>query len=348
MVATGVFTRKSRRRKICRTSVIWLVGLLLLCCQLRAFHQSNGATTDGELPSLKANNVFGEQTIASEDSVRRAAIAMYPYWNMSLGVVATNQKSDRNTTFAWKTTVMAPLQFQTKRQPIAAAALPAPVPPPIKVSLPIFVASLFKSGTTTVHSYFTCGGQRSVHWKGPNQQHTGKCIRGNVAASRTPFHKCGEYDVWTDNSWLAPPHFCYDPSIYGLQAIYEAHPTATILLTVRDMGAWLKSIARWGKLLGRLQQCRDLWPEQAAHNASNLTLDDLALFFQWHTQHVRNFAAMHPTMTYLEVRLESNETGRILEERIGIPASCWGHHNRGEMPLLASKETSRTLPLKNH
>jgi hypothetical protein len=50
----------------------------------------------------------------------------------------------------------------------------------------------------------------------------------------------------------------------------------------------------------------------------------------WQIQHVRDFAAAHPSMTFLEVSLEDNATASILEERIGIPASCWGKHNEND------------------
>jgi hypothetical protein len=38
----------------------------------------------------------------------------------------------------------------------------------------------------------------------------------------------------------------------------------------------------------------------------------------------------------LEVSLESNETASLLEERIGIPASCWGHHNENNKNKMAA------------
>ena len=49
-----------------------------------------------------------------------------------------------------------------------------------------------------------------------------------------------------------------------------------------------------------------------------------AAFYDWHTAHVREFCLQHPSLTYIEVALESPMLGKILEEKIGISASCWG------------------------
>jgi hypothetical protein len=60
----------------------------------------------------------------------------------------------------------------------------------------------------------------------------------------------------------------------------------------------------------------------------NVTDEDIRLFYEWQVGHVRRFAQAHPSMTYIEVDLEANATGSILEDKIGIPAHCWGHKNK--------------------
>ena len=146
----------------------------------------------------------------------------------------------------------------------------------------------------------------------------------NIQAHRDPFQKCGDYDVWTDNSFLQSPDVCWDPSISGLDAIYATYPTATILLTVRSADAWVDSVKRWGTLLRRLRTCKKLWPDQPKRR---LRLSDLRNYYLWQVQHVRDFAASHPSLTFVEVDLEADETASTLEERVGIPATCWGRHN---------------------
>ena len=38
---------------------------------------------------------------------------------------------------------------------------------------------------------------------------------------------------------------------------------------------------------------------------------------------IRQFVHDRPSITYIEVKLESADTGRILEEATGITAGCW-------------------------
>jgi hypothetical protein len=73
-----------------------------------------------------------------------------------------------------------------------------------------------------------------------------------------------------------------------------------------------------------------LWPTQQQDIGGNRTLTewDIQAFYNWHTEHVRKFAKAHPSMTYIEVSLESSDTAQQLEEAIGIPAHCWGHANK--------------------
>lgn len=65
-----------------------------------------------------------------------------------------------------------------------------------------------------------------------------------------------------------------------------------------------------------------------------LTTRDIRNFYEWHTQHVRDFAAAHPSLTYIEVKLEDETTASVLQERVGISASCGGRHNQRKSPPL--------------
>ena len=63
----------------------------------------------------------------------------------------------------------------------------------LKVPTPIFVPSLPKSGTTTTHQYFQCGGQSSAHLaarSGKDIFKIGRCAQRNVMAGRAPFSGC--------------------------------------------------------------------------------------------------------------------------------------------------------------
>jgi hypothetical protein len=72
-----------------------------------------------------------------------------------------------------------------------------------KVSYPIFVTSLPKSGTTSIWKYFKCGHQLSCHnWiqkiDDNKSSIAGICIEDNIVHQRPPFENCGRYDVYTD------------------------------------------------------------------------------------------------------------------------------------------------------
>lgn len=73
----------------------------------------------------------------------------------------------------------------------------------INLPYPIFVTSLPKSGTTSIHKFFKCGGQLSSHnWvkkQGDNKSSlAGLCIRDNISNNRPPFKGCGAFDVYSD------------------------------------------------------------------------------------------------------------------------------------------------------
>jgi hypothetical protein len=146
----------------------------------------------------------------------------------------------------------------------------------------------------------------------------GDCISQNLASGRPAFDRCGGYDIWSDLG-VAKDDRCFYPSLHAMDAIYQNYPNATILMVVRDTDSWVNSMTNWreGKLKKRLSTCPSV--------GFPLEEDNFAEFYDWHTEMIRNFTREHPSLTYIEVKLESNETADILEERIGIPAFCWRH-----------------------
>ena len=90
-----------------------------------------------------------------------------------------------------------------------------------KVSYPIFVPSLPKSGTTSIWKYFKCGYQAACHnWiqgsvPGAKSSLLGKCMEQNIQKAVPPFQNCGPYDVYTDSGvrdgkqCLFFCHFCF-------------------------------------------------------------------------------------------------------------------------------------------
>jgi hypothetical protein len=202
----------------------------------------------------------------------------------------------------------------------------------IKVPYPIFVLNLPKSGTTTIWQYFECGlgPNRAVHWwTTQHGKRIGPCVEKNIQQfQRPPLEGCGNFDVWVDFGY-AETNACFLPSVHGLEALYDAYPNATLLFIERDLESWYQSASNWGKMFLKWKRaCRStFFPNIPADKP--IRNEDFRQFYQWHTQHIRQFALDHPSMTYLEpplnMSLSSAGVGNWLEEHIGIEASCWGN-----------------------
>ena len=198
----------------------------------------------------------------------------------------------------------------------------------MKIPTPVFVPSLPKSGTTSIWKFFSCGlgkGQAAHHFgnvetnNGTQLVRLGKCFRANVKKKRPFLEGCGDYQVWTDAGFIAPGA-CYYPSVHGgLQALYESHPRATILHIVRDTQAWVNSTSKFNDLQTRWSERCTSFPPKGSQR------EDYVAFYTWHTEMVRQFANLHPTMTFIELPLEGDDTGVLLEKATGINASCWVH-----------------------
>jgi Sulfotransferase domain len=113
--------------------------------------------------------------------------------------------------------------------------------------------------------------------------------------------------------------------IDALDEVYTSYPNATFLFVVRETEGWLNSIQSYhdGFIM-------DVWKRCKTRGFPNLdgTLDDFRAFYEWHKDMIRTFAREHPSWTYIEVDLEAPATGQILQDKVGIDASCWGHYNQ--------------------
>jgi hypothetical protein len=231
----------------------------------------------------------------------------------------------------------------------------------LKIPTPVLLASLPKSGTTSVWRYFLCGGQTASHhfakvnetWSNKTLLGTGdringagmvsgQCMKWNAKAGRPFLDGCGDYNVWTDTGFISIPKprpVCYYPAIEGLEEWIKSYPNSTIILITRNIDSWVRSISRWsgGSLVKRWDRC-------------NLTgfvgreSTELAQFYKWHLELIRDFARNHPSITYIEAQIENPNIASILHAKTGIPSSCWGdckptEHTCTEVP----SETSASL-----
>lgn len=210
-----------------------------------------------------------------------------------------------------------------------------------KVPFPIFVASLPKSGTTSIARYFYCGNVWTAHTfvntPDHRQMRVGECFQQNVLHNRSVWENCGSYNVYSDAGFVRGRR-CYYPSVHGLEELYRSHPNSTIILVKRDKQKWYDSISRWknGNLLLKWRAC-DGFPGRKA-NAT-----DYMDFYEHHAEAIRQFAKEHPSMTFLEFQLEDQNISSQLEEKIGVQASCLGHHNSYEKKMIVNPKFRKEI-----
>jgi hypothetical protein len=229
----------------------------------------------------------------------------------------------------------------------------------LKVPLPIYIPSLPKSGTTSLHRYFICGQVWTAHTyvntQDLKQMRVGECIQNNVLLGRAPLDNCGTYKVFGDDGYIRGNR-CYYPSLHGaLPAFARAYASTnttnshgdndnkgnqknnggfTLLYIRRSSQAWIKSMRNWkdGNLLRKWKACDAPFPQSNNKNAT--TDEEWMQFYEHHAQSMRQFARDHADIvTFIEVDLEDENIAQILHEKIGIDASCWGHHNSHEKRL---------------
>lgn len=113
---------------------------------------------------------------------------------------------------------------------------------------------------------------------------------------------------------------CYFPSIEGLEAIYHSYPNATFVNVIRNAQDWFTSLQKWShaSLFVRFRLCN-----ATGFPNGQSTTSDFYDFYEWHNNLIRQFVRDRPSINYIEVQLESPDTGHLLEDRTGIPSQCW-------------------------
>lgn len=196
--------------------------------------------------------------------------------------------------------------------------------------LPIFVASLPKSGTTSAHKYFICGGRhRSMHTGGYCGR-LGQRIETNIKLGKRPFDNCSQFDAFSDAGYLKVNYtnpnasHCYYPSLNGgLEAMYQAYQNFTVLLVVRNETEWVQSVKGWYGLKHRWSYCRFGGNSSTQFPGPGAPDEEWESFYIDHANGVEDFATRHPSINFLRVKLEDEDAGYKLEEVFNISSSCW-------------------------
>ena len=198
------------------------------------------------------------------------------------------------------------------------------------------------------------------------------CIERNVLRGRPPLEGCGDYDVWgeldsaehplplirhneedntkeanqDDDDSVQP--LCSFPQITHLDEIHAAYPNSTFILNMRPVENWIRSISKWkptpnrmaekGYLRRVLAKC-DL---PAFSSGVGETDEELALFYNAHSDRIRSFVRKYNSHALVEIDIESDSAGRKLEEKFGINHQCWGKQNSA--PAAQNPSRSYTNP----
>mmetsp|Transcript_13850 Transcript_13850/g.40528 ORF Transcript_13850/g.40528 Transcript_13850/m.40528 type:complete len:1116 (-) Transcript_13850:48-3395(-) len=199
---------------------------------------------------------------------------------------------------------------------------------PEGINLPVIVIGLNKAGTSTIRDYFLCGGAKTSHYFCGTNGRGPLCaamIKSNILNGKPPLS--GEVD-WEVYAELNSHKVCYFPQMESLDEIHRHYPNATFILNLRNTTDWANSVKNWGHgrdaLPIKLVQC-DLPGLPKGVGSKN---EELVAWFEMHTERVRSFVSRHPSHKLIEVTIDTDEAGGVMEGNFGISSSkCWGHSN---------------------
>jgi len=126
--------------------------------------------------------------------------------------------------------------------------------------------------------------------------------------------------VWKENDNFK----CFLPGVHGLENIAEHYPNSTVMMFKFDAEKWIR-VNREFQTLSRMGAYCDGAPSPARGADQHVTDAMWIKFHEDYLESIRAFAREHPSLTYIEVEVESKETPRMLEEATGLPANCYGH-----------------------
>lgn len=111
--------------------------------------------------------------------------------------------------------------------------------------LPLKVINLGmpKMGSTSLHSYFKCGGYTSVHYTCTKKAACSRCIKGAIEAGLPPFSACNMTNVDSFAQIDSGPENLVQ--VNYLDQIVSGVPNATFILTFRNMTNWYTSLTNW-------------------------------------------------------------------------------------------------------
>lgn len=180
-----------------------------------------------------------------------------------------------------------------------------------------------KCGTTSLAAYFECGGLRVSHNFCGGSRFCGICVLENAKHNRPLLHGCGNFDVYTQLDHPGPG-VCFFPQVELLRELSAEYPHATLLLNVRPVEHWIRSVDKWGDLRQRFIECNITGLPTGV--GSNNT--ELAQFYHEQVLRVYDHVYHHSTNPFVFVDIESPYASHLLEREFGYSRNCWTLANK--------------------
>lgn len=205
----------------------------------------------------------------------------------------------------------------------------------------IINVGLPKSGSTSLHRMFSHAGRKKEKTN-LNLHYCGQCIFDQIQEQRQQYeekstakieydllHKCGDFHVWTQIDFL---HYekCIFPQIQYLEELYSDAPNATWLMPMRNVSNWVRSVTHYRNARELAEEC-DLLPYLNITIGDAKSDDKMMELYCAHIDQIRFFVKSHPTLSYIEFRIEDPNVGSFLKEFFpSLSESRWKnfHHNR--------------------
>eukprot|EP00588_Corethron_pennatum_P007045 CAMPEP_0194291950 /NCGR_PEP_ID=MMETSP0169-20130528/44547_1 /TAXON_ID=218684 /ORGANISM="Corethron pennatum, Strain L29A3" /LENGTH=569 /DNA_ID=CAMNT_0039039981 /DNA_START=154 /DNA_END=1860 /DNA_ORIENTATION=- len=195
-----------------------------------------------------------------------------------------------------------------------------PPPPKLKLPTPVISVGFPKTATTSMFSFFHCGGYSSSHYRCSQEKgrfRCGDCIQNNIQMGRKPiFKNCGNFDVWAEinvSKKFDPIKTIFLPQVEHLNLIHRDYPNATLFLTHRDPDDWIKSVMNWHELHTYFINS-NITSLPAGVGKSK---EELRAFFVGHNERIRQFARNYPSHALVEVDIGDKNIGKLLEHAFG-------------------------------
>jgi hypothetical protein len=201
---------------------------------------------------------------------------------------------------------------------------------------PIINLGIPKCGSTSLYSFFYCGGLKTSHYfcnadknsRGYGER-CGSCMNSHAKQGLPILEGCGNYEVHTQID-TEGTDMCIFPQVSLLEQFHQEAPNATFILPFRDMDHLIRSLKNWQQETSNppmndiLKQCHidGILPVRQGVNDM-----ELRQFMCDHVTRVREFVKKYPSHKLIELNIEGSYTGQVLSRLFRVNDKCWRHTN---------------------